>query len=129
MKLKTAVILVCLICLFLFVAVHYNDHISITFPSPAEVVAAISKTANEVNKSSEASIRITFSGKQESADSPDTEEIYRVSTAWNDHEDQLGAYCQLENAVCNCPVGYYVFNSAGEIIYDPNCDLFPATFG
>lgn len=46
-----------------------------------------------------------------------SEEIYRVRKSWNDAKSQVGAYKNLENAKKACPNGYYVFNSAGKVIY------------
>ena len=123
MKLKTAVVLVCIACMF--GAAHYHDHISVsvTLPSPAEVVDAVGKVADELKESSdEAGIHIEFSDNYQSFASIDTEEVYRIRPSWNDVENQIGAYKELENAIYNCPIGYYVFNDAGEIVFDPNCN-------
>ena len=46
-----------------------------------------------------------------------SEEIYRVRKSWSDAKSQVGAYKNLENAKKACPNGYYVFNSAGKVIY------------
>lgn len=42
---------------------------------------------------------------------------YRVRTAWNDPNSQLGAYTVLQNAKDNCPVGYKVYDSDGKEVY------------
>jgi hypothetical protein len=47
-------------------------------------------------------------------------ELYRVRKSWNDSKSQLGAYSILANAIKTCDKageGYYVFNSAGEVIH------------
>lgn len=47
-------------------------------------------------------------------------ELYRVRKSWNDSKSQLGAYSILANAKKTCDKageGYYVFNSAGKVIY------------
>ena len=47
-------------------------------------------------------------------------ETYRVRKSWKDAKSQIGAYTVLANAKKACDkagVGYYVFNSAGEVIY------------
>lgn len=121
MKLKTAVVLVCIACMF--GAAHYNDHISVsvTLPSPAEVVDAVGKVTDELKKSSnQAGMHIEFNDNYQSVNSIDAEEVYYIRSAWNDYKNQIGAYIVLENAINNCPVGYYAFNDAGEIVYDPN---------
>lgn len=46
-----------------------------------------------------------------------SEEMYRIRKSWNDAKSQVGAYKNLENAKKACPNGYYVFNSAGKVIY------------
>lgn len=121
MKLKTAVVLVCIACIF--GAAHYNDHlsVSVTLPSLAEVVDAVGKVADELQESSnEAGISVGFTDNGQDSDSMNAEEVYRIRPAWDDYENQIGAYNELENAIYNCPVGYYVFNDSGEIVYDPN---------
>ena len=120
MKLKTALIIACIACLF--GSAHYNDHISVsvTLPSPAEVVNAVSKAAEELKESSDRpGISIAFIENGQSCDPIVTEELYRVRPDWNDYGNQTGAYQNLENAISNCPAGYYVFNAAGEIVYPP----------
>lgn len=47
-------------------------------------------------------------------------EMYRVRKSWSDVKSQLGAYTVLENAKKTrdkAGEGYYVFNSAGEVVY------------
>lgn len=46
-----------------------------------------------------------------------SEEMYRIRKSWNDAKSQVGAYKNLENAKKACPNGYYIFNSAGKVIY------------
>ena len=46
-----------------------------------------------------------------------SEEMYRIRKSWDDAKSQVGAYKNLENAKKACPDGYYVFNSAGKVIY------------
>ena len=46
-----------------------------------------------------------------------SEEMYRIRKSWDDVKSQVGAYKNLENAKKACPNGYYVFNSAGKVIY------------
>ena len=45
------------------------------------------------------------------------QELYRVRKSWGDAKSQLGAYKILANAKKSCPVGYNVYNRAGEVIY------------
>lgn len=45
--------------------------------------------------------------------------LYRVRKSWNDVSSQIGAYGKLENAKNACKVGYYVFDSKGNIVYTP----------
>ena len=65
--------------------------------------------------------RTTFGGATVKADPPETKkELYRVRKSWNDVKSQLGAYSILVNAKNTCDkagAGYFVFNSAGEIVY------------
>ena len=65
--------------------------------------------------------RTTFGGSTVTADAPETKkELYRVRKSWDDAKSQLGAYSILSNAKATCDkggAGYYVFNSAGEIVY------------
>ena len=46
-----------------------------------------------------------------------SEEMYRIRKSWADAKSQIGAYRNLENAKKACPSGYYVFNSAGKVVY------------
>lgn len=46
-----------------------------------------------------------------------SEEMYRIRKSWADAKSQIGAYRNLENAKKACPFGYYVFNSAGKVVY------------
>ena len=128
MKLKTAIIIIILACIL--GAAHYNDQItiSVTLPSPAQVVDTVSKVASEMTKESDKdaigievhdNIQHSASVSKENTDDNGTD-IYRIRTSWNDSESQLGAYTNFENAITNCPIGYYVFNNAGEIIYTPS---------
>ena len=48
-----------------------------------------------------------------------TDNLYRVRKTWADAKSQLGAYAVLDNAKNNCPQGYHVFDSNGNIIYSP----------
>ena len=51
---------------------------------------------------------------------PTTTELYRVRKSWDNSKSQIGAYSQLKNAKEACDkagTGYYVFNSAGKIVY------------
>lgn len=65
--------------------------------------------------------RTTFGGATVKADPPETKkELYRVRKSWDDVKSQLGAYSILVNAKNTCDkagAGYFVFNSAGEIVY------------
>ena len=128
MKLKTAIIIIIVACIL--GAAHYNDQItiSVTLPSPAQVVDTVSKVASEMTKESDKdaidievhdNFQHSASVSKENTDDNDTD-IYRIRTSWNDSESQLGAYTNSENAITNCPIGYYVFNNAGEIIYTPS---------
>lgn len=44
-------------------------------------------------------------------------EMYRIRKSWADVKSQIGAYRNLDNAKKACPSGYYVFNSAGKVVY------------
>lgn len=46
-----------------------------------------------------------------------SEEMYRIRKSLDDVKSQVGAYKNLENAKKACPNGYYIFNSAGKVIY------------
>ena len=65
--------------------------------------------------------RTTFGGATVKADPPATKkELYRVRKSWTDVKSQLGAYSILTNAKNTCDKageGYFVFNSAGEVVY------------
>lgn len=127
MKFKTFSVISAIVCIF--AASHYNDHVtvSVTLPSPAEVVAAVGKVTDEIKSSADtAGVELGFSGNvqntvgiADTAPSP-VEEVYLIRPSWEDYAGQIGAYYELENAVYNCPAGYYVFNTAGEIVFDPN---------
>lgn len=45
---------------------------------------------------------------------------YRVGTAWVDGkcQGQLGAYEKKENAIANCPIGFKVFDSKGNVVHE-----------
>ena len=128
MKLKTKAAIIGIACIF--GASHYNDHLSlsVTFPSPSEVVDAVGKVADELrDPSDETGIRVEFSSNSIGQSfnpiySESNNEVYWVRTEWNDYKNHIGAYNDLENAICNCPYGYFVFNSAGEIVYNPDCN-------
>lgn len=49
-----------------------------------------------------------------------TRELYRVRKSWNDSASQIGAYSVLENAKKNCPDGYSVYDSKGNVVYSKN---------
>ena len=47
-------------------------------------------------------------------------EMYRVRKSWKDAKSQIGAYTVFTNATKACDkagAGYYVYNSAGEVVY------------
>ena len=46
-----------------------------------------------------------------------TDQLYRVRKTWADAKSQLGAYAILDNAKNNCPEGYSVFDSNGNVVY------------
>lgn len=48
---------------------------------------------------------------------------YRVRKSWDDPKSQTGAYKILENAKNHCPVGYFVFDETGKIIYTPKIGM------
>lgn len=104
-----------------------GDHGSVTLPSLAQIVNAVSKVARELPESSNQKyIDIEVRDNNQHSESiikADTvnaeDEIYRVRRLWDDYESQIGAYSKLENAINNCPIGYYVFNKVGEIVYVP----------
>ena len=58
MRMKMIAILVIIACIF--GAAHYNDHVtvSVTLPSPAEVVDAVGKAAEEVKDTEGIHIRV-----------------------------------------------------------------------
>lgn len=127
MKAKTAIILIIIACVL--GAAHYNDQItvSVTLPSPAQIVDIVSRVMTEMTKSSDKDIiDIEVRDNNQHSESiikADTvnaeDEIYRVRRLWDDYESQIGAYSKLENAINSCPIGYYVFNKVGEIVYVP----------
>lgn len=49
-----------------------------------------------------------------------TRELYRVRKSWSDSASQIGAYSILENAKKNCPDGYSVYDSKGNVVYSKN---------
>lgn len=71
--------------------------------------------------------RSTFGGapvkeepKVEAPAAAPKKEMYRVRKSWKDAKSQVGAYTVLANAKKTCDkagAGYYVFNSAGEVVY------------
>ena len=48
---------------------------------------------------------------------------YRVRKAWTDEKSQLGAYTSLDNAKASCPVGYFVFDESGNVVYTPSATV------
>lgn len=44
-------------------------------------------------------------------------EMYRIRKSWSDSKSQVGAYRNLESAKKACPVGYSVYNNAGNEVY------------
>lgn len=45
---------------------------------------------------------------------------YRIRTSWADSSSQKGAYLDINKAIKACPVGFSVFNEAGEAVYTNN---------
>lgn len=127
MKLKSAIVLILIACVL--GAAHYNDQITISvmLPSPAQVVDTVNKVTREFAKSSDQkyidievhdNIQHSESIYKEYSVNAETT-ILRVRRSWKDYESQIGAYSIFENAINNCPIGYYVFNEEGEIAYAP----------
>lgn len=57
--------------------------------------------------------------KKEPAAAP-KKEMYRIRKSWKDTKSQIGAYTVFTNATKACDkagAGYYVYNSAGEVVY------------
>lgn len=52
---------------------------------------------------------------------PKPEQMYRVRKAWNDPRSQIGAFKNLDGAkkLADQNPGYKVFDSSGEVVYDP----------
>lgn len=75
----------------------------------------------EVGSATKAKIKALL-GQKTTTTTVSTNEIYRVRTSWDNAKSQVGAYKSLESAklVCDARTGYYVFNSAGEIVYPTN---------
>ncbi len=46
-----------------------------------------------------------------------TNQLYRVRKSWSDVKSQTGAYKDLSNAKRECPNGYSVFDSNGNVVY------------
>lgn len=61
-----------------------------------------------------------LSDSDNSATSSSEVEYYRVRKSWKDEKSQLGAYEVKENAIKNCPIGYKVFDSKGNVVYENN---------
>lgn len=59
-------------------------------------------------------------GSESKPSTPTNGELYRVRRSWGDAKSQIGAYKDLENAKRACKDGYFVFNSAGSIVYPGN---------
>ena len=43
--------------------------------------------------------------------------LYRVRKSWADKDSQVGAFADLDKAKAACPVGYSVYDSAGNAVY------------
>ena len=43
--------------------------------------------------------------------------LYRVRRTWADKDSQVGAFADLDKAKAACPVGYSVYDSAGNAVY------------
>lgn len=61
------------------------------------------------------------SGGSSGGGTPKSDELYRVRKTWADAESQKGAFKNLENAkkLADENPGYKVFNSKGQVVYDP----------
>lgn len=46
--------------------------------------------------------------------------LYRVRRSWTDATSQIGAFSSIDNAKRACKVGYYVFDTKGNIVYPEN---------
>lgn len=51
------------------------------------------------------------------APATNTDQIYRIRKTWADAKSQVGAYRNLASAKNQCPVGYSVFDNAGNVVY------------
>ena len=52
--------------------------------------------------------------------------MYRIRKSWADAKSQIGAYKSLENAIKDCPKGYYVFDDNGVVVYPVATPVEPA---
>ena len=50
-------------------------------------------------------------------------EMYRIRKTWADAKSQLGAFSNLDNAKKQCPTGYSVFDSKGNVVYTNNAHI------
>ena len=53
------------------------------------------------------------------------EDWYRIRKSWSDATSQVGAYKNIELAKKNCPVGYNVYDNAGNIVYKNTGHVLP----
>ena len=58
----------------------------------------------------------------ETTEETEKRELYRVRKSWDDPSSQLGAWRNINYAISNCPIGYYVYDEDGNIIYNPESD-------
>ena len=130
MKLKYAVILFA--AGVIYTSCHYHDPITITLPSPEEIAdkaAEIAKPVEELMKKTSVSSTKQTDYSIYAIPLPDQNfeserkkgqgECYVIRSSWENIGSQKGAYNHLEYAVMECPVGYFVYNQVGEIVYTP----------
>lgn len=89
------------------------------------------KTMDDVRKDVAALMKKSGSSTANKTQAPTTSstssEIYRIRKNWKDAKTQIGAYKELKNAKVACDKagkGFYVFNSAGKIVY-PEAEFEP----
>lgn len=127
MKLRSLGYLMVIACIF--GSAHYNEKytVTITLPSPAQFVDTVGKMKDELKESAELGnfgIEVHSSPDGTAMIPCSSTEIasigiYSVRPSWDDEKGQIGVYSALENAIANCPSGYFVFDENGRMVYDP----------
>ncbi|MBR6102646.1 MAG: N-acetylmuramoyl-L-alanine amidase [Ruminococcus sp.] len=89
------------------------------------LISKMTYIASEVNKLIKSSSTPAATPSSGTNTKPAADKIYRVRKSWTDAKSQIGAYKTLANAKKVCKEGYKVFDSSGNVVYEPAAAFQP----